>query len=320
VLAKLPPVLDPRVLVGTSTADDAGVYRMEDGSALVFTTDFFTPIVDDARDFGRIAAANALSDVYAMGGTPLIALNIMCFPDGDLPMEIMAEIIIGGSEKLAEAGAVGLGGHSVSDRELKYGLAVVGTVHPDRIVTNAGARPGDVLVLTKPIGTGVLTTALKMEKLDDASLERVTGLMETLNRDAAEAMLEAGATAATDVTGFGLAGHALEMAVASRATVEIDVEAVPLIEGAVEALRGGNVPGGLFTNHHYVRPRTRLSTRAESYTIDLMHDPQTSGGLLIALPETAVDAFLRRMTDLGRSDQRVIGRVVPAGDKPLALV
>jgi len=320
VLAKLPPVDDPRVLVGTNTADDAGVYLLDDGRALVFTTDFFTPIVDDARDFGRIAAANALSDVYAMGGHPLIALNLMCFPDGDLPLDIMADIISGGAEMLAEAGVVPLGGHTVSDRELKYGLAVVGTVDPGRITTNSGARPGDRLVLTKPIGTGVLTTALKMEKLDDESLARVTALMRTLNRDAAEIMLELGATAATDVTGFGLAGHALEMAQGSDVTIEIDVESVPLIEGAIEALRDGNTPGGLFTNHHFVRPMTRLVTRAESYRLDLMHDPQTSGGLLVSLPEGAVNAYIETMTDRGHGETAPVGRVVEKAGKPLSLV
>ncbi|MBD3368502.1 MAG: selenide, water dikinase SelD [Candidatus Eisenbacteria bacterium] len=320
VLAKLPPVDDPRVLVGTSTADDAGVYLLDEDRGLVFTTDFFTPIVDDARDFGRIAAANALSDVYAMGGKPLIALNLMCFPDGEIPFDIMAEIIAGGQEKLGEAGALPLGGHSVSDRELKYGLAVVGTVDPGRIVTNAGARPGDTLVLTKPIGTGVMTTALKNEALETPALARVTELMLRLNRDASEAMLDAGAHAATDITGFGLAGHALEMAQASEVTLEIDVASVPLIEGALEAARNGHVPGGLFTNHHYVKPRTTITSRAESFRLQLMYDPQTSGGLLTALEPDAVEGFLAAVSERGHDEAREIGRVIETGDRPLRLV
>ena len=319
MLARLPILEDPRVLVGTSTADDAGVYLLDEERALVFTTDFFTPIVDDASDFGRIAAANSLSDVYAMGGRPLMALNLMCFPDGDLPLEIMAEIINGGIEKLTEAGAVALGGHSVSDRELKYGLAVVGTVDPKRVVTNAAAKPGDVVAITKPLGTGVLTTALKNEALDEEALRRVTGLMSTLNRDAAEEMLQAGVVAATDITGFGLAGHALEMANASGVTIEIDVDEVPLIEGAVEAVRSGFVPGGLFTNHHYARRMTRLTSRADSFRLQLMHDPQTSGGLLVSLAPEAVDGFLEGMKKRGHSETRVVGRVVEAGEKPLRL-
>ncbi len=192
MLDKLPPVTDPRLLVSTDTVDDAGVYLLNADTALVFTTDFFTPIVDDAADFGRISVANALSDVYAMGGTPLIALNLIGFPDGELPLSIMTEILVGGQEKAGEAGVLIIGGHSMSDRELKYGLAVVGTVHPDKIVRNSGARAGDLIILTKPIGTGVLSTALKYEKLADETLETMTSLMATLNRAAGEAMVAAG--------------------------------------------------------------------------------------------------------------------------------
>jgi selenide,water dikinase len=209
--------------------DDAGVYRLDERTALVFTIDFFTPIVDDARDFGRIAAANALSDIYAMGARPLIGVNVACFPEGDLPPDVLAEILLGGREKMDEAGAVVIGGHSVSDRELKYGLAVIGLVDPERVVANAGAEEGDLLVMTKPIGTGVMTTALKNEALGADALRRVTAVMTGLNRAAAEAMVEAGAHAATDVTGFGLVGHATAMANASGVTLEIAVPDVPLI-------------------------------------------------------------------------------------------
>lgn len=319
MLDKLPRVADPRLLVSTDTVDDAGVYLMNADLALVFTADFFTPIVDDAADFGRIAAANALSDVYAMAGTPLIALNLVGFPDGELPFSIMTDILVGSQEKAQEAGVLIVGGHSVSDRELKYGLAVIGTVHPEKVVRNSGARPGDLLVLTKPIGTGVLSTALKHEQLADAGLERITSLMATLNRAASEAMVAAGATGATDVTGFGLTGHAVEMARGGGVTLEIEVEKVPLIEGALETMKGGLAPGGLFANSHYYRQFTRLTSRADGYAIELMSDPQTSGGLLIALPPDRLGAFEAAYAGAGGDGHWVIGKVVEAGEKPLVL-
>jgi len=307
------------VLVATDTVDDAGVYLLDDETAWVFTVDLFTPIVDDARDFGRIAAANAVSDVYAMGGRPLLALNIVCFPDGELPMSVMTEIVLGGQEKMEEAGTVIIGGHSLSDRELKYGLAVLGVVHPERTVRNTGARPGDVLVLTKPIGTGVLTTALKYERLSPDAMGRVTATMLTLNRAAAEAMVEARATAATDVTGFGLVGHAVTMAQASGVTLKIDVGRVPLIEGALDAVRSGFRPGGLLSNQHYYRRFVRLLSRADGCTLDLMSDPQTSGGLLIALPEGRLAAFDEALARAGGGERWVIGRAEPRGEKAVVL-
>jgi selenide,water dikinase len=319
VLSKLKPVTDPRLIVSTDTVDDAGVYRLTDDTALVFTADYFTPIVDDAADFGRISVANALSDVYAMGGTPLIALNLIGFPDGELPLDVMTDILAGGQEKAEEAGVLIVGGHSVSDREIKYGLAVVGTVHPDRVVRNSGARAGDAIVLTKPIGTGVLATALKHEKLPDEGLETITALMTTLNRAAAEAMVAAGASGATDLTGFGLVGHLIEMARGSGVTIEIPVAGVPLIDGALDTLRGGLAPGGLFTNHHYYRQFVSLRTRADGYSIELLSDPQTSGGLLIALPPDRLGAFETAYGAAGGAGHWVIGRVIEAGEKPLVL-
>jgi selenide,water dikinase len=319
VLDKLTPAADPRLLVSTDTVDDAGVYLLSEGTALVFTADYFTPIVDDAADFGRISVTNALSDVYAMGGTPLIALNLIGFPDGDLPLSIMTEILVGGQEKAEEAGVLIIGGHSVSDRELKYGLAVVGTVHPEKVVKNSGARPGDVIVLTKPIGTGVLSTALKHERLGDETLERMTAIMATLNRAAARAMVAAGASGATDLTGFGLTGHLIEMARGSGVTIEVPVADVPLIEGASETLRSGLAPGGLFTNHHYYRRFTSLKTRADGYSIELLSDPQTSGGLLIALAPERLGAFEEAYAAAGGEGHWVIGTVLEAGEKPLVL-
>ena len=319
MLEKLPPVTDSRLLVSTDTVDDAGVYLLNGDTALVFTTDFFTPIVDDAADFGRISVANALSDVYAMGGTPLIAINLVGFPDGELPLSVMTEILVGGQEKAGEAGVLIIGGHSMSDRELKYGLAVVGTVHPDKIVRNSGARAGDLIILTKPIGTGVLSTALKHEKLADETLETMTSLMATLNRAAGVAMVAAGASGATDLTGFGLVGHAIEMARGSGVTIEIPVDGVPLIEGASETLRGGLAPGGLFTNHHYYRQFVSLRTRADGYSIELLSDPQTSGGLLIALAPDRLGEFEAAYASAGGDGHWVIGKAVEAGEKPLVL-
>jgi selenide,water dikinase len=318
VLSKLPPIVDPRAMVSSGTVDDAGVYRLNDDTALVVTLDFFTPVVDDARDYGRIAAANSLSDVYAMGGTPLVALNIVCFPDGELPMPVMTEILLGSNEKVTEAGALVLGGHSVSDRELKFGLAVVGTVNPNRIVSNANARVGDVLVLTKPVGVGVLATALKEEELSPEGVATITELMATLNRGACEAMLLAGATAATDVTGFGLIGHASELADASGVTLEIAVLDVPLVEGALSAIEKGLAPGGLFSNQHYYSAFVESRTRAGGRAVELMYDPQTSGGLLVALPEGSYDAFDRALSARGGSSW-VIGRVVDRGDRAVVL-
>jgi len=318
VLSKLPPIVDPRALVSSGTVDDAGVYSLNDDTALVVTLDFFTPVVNDPLDFGRIAAANSLSDVYAMGGTPLVALNIVCFPDGELPSSVMADILLGGHEKVTEAGALVLGGHSVSDRELKFGLAVVGTVNPDAIVTNAGAHVGDMLVLTKPIGTGVLATALKEDELSPEGTAIITELMSTLNRAAAEAMVEAGASAATDVTGFGLVGHASEMANAGGVTLEISVADVPLIEGALATVEKGLAPGGLFSNQHYYSAFVESRTLADERTVELMYDPQTSGGLLIALPEAALQTFEQALSARG-GEGRVIGRVAERGERALVL-
>ena len=319
MLEKLPPVVDPRALVSSDTVDDAGVYLLGDGTAIVFTVDFFTPVVDDARNYGRIAAANSLSDVYAMGGKPLIALNIVCFPDGELPPSVMAEMLLGGGEKVAEAGAVVLGGHSVSDRELKYGLAVVGTVHPEHVVTNAGAAPGDVLVLTKPIGTGVLATALKEEKLPDEILSEMTVIMTALNRAASEAMVSAGASAATDVTGFGLVGHAYEMAEAGGVTFELEVARVPLIDGALGTLKAGIAPGGLFTNQSYYSRAVALRAGIDRDLVSLMYDPQTSGGLLVTMPERSLKDFENGVREGGGGSWR-IGRVIERRDEPIVLL
>lgn len=307
------------MLVSSDTADDAGVYLMKDGSAIVFTVDFFTPVVDDPRDYGRIAASNSLSDVYAMGGTPLVALNIMCFPDGELPPWVMGEILLGAREKSAEAGVVVLGGHSVSDRELKFGLAVVGRVEPDGIVTNAAAAPGDRLVLTKPLGIGVLSTALKEGKLGEEATRGITDIMSTLNRDASQAMVETGVSAATDITGFGLIGHAVEMADASGVTLRVRLDDVPLIDGAADALESGLAPGGLFSNRHYYGRFVDEGSRSRDHRTDLVYDPQTSGGLLIAVSPGRVDQLVGALADRG-ANSWIVGEVADRGEHAVNLV
>jgi selenide,water dikinase len=291
-MSKLPGLSDPNVLVGHAGSDDAGVYRVSDDLALVLTVDYFTPIVDDPYDFGRVAATNALSDVYAMGGRPLAALNIAGFPEGLVPADALGEILRGGADQAAKAGVPVLGGHTVNDPEVKYGLAVVGQVHPDRIVTNSTARPGDRLVLTKPLGTGTLSTALKNGLLDDAGVARIVEVMTTLNDAASEAMLAHGVHACTDITGFGLAGHAGEMAAASGVTIEIDTAAVPVIEGALEAAAAGQRPGGANKNRTFLEDAMRIDGDIDESLLYLMFDPQTAGPLLIAVPEDRANALL----------------------------
>jgi selenide,water dikinase len=294
----LPPNTDPDLLVGTNTADDAGVYRIAPDLALVQTLDFFTPILDDPYDFGRVAAANALSDVYAMGGRPLTALNILCYPAGVMEPETAAAILRGGADKVREAGAASVGGHTVQDREPKYGLSVTGVVHPDRIVRNVGARPGDRLVLTKPLGTGVITTGLKRDETPPEVLAVVAEGMATLNRAASQAMLEVGVHAATDITGFGFVGHLMEMLEGSGVSARVHAREVPFYEGFWPLAERGLFPGGAHDNLAFVRDRlTAPDGIAETWLLALC-DPQTSGGLLIAVPEERhsrlVDALMSR--------------------------
>jgi selenide, water dikinase len=309
----LPPVTDERVLVGFATSDDAGVYRLSDDLALVQTVDFFTPVVDDPYDFGRIAAANALSDVYAMGGRPITALNIAAFPVETLGTEILARILEGGAAVAAEAGVVILGGHTVKDDEPKYGLAVTGTIRPDRVVTNAGARPGDLLLLSKTIGTGVLTTARKRDLIGEAELAPAIASMARLNDRAAAAMLAHGVHGATDVTGYGLVGHGGEMARASGVALAIDAARVPLFAGVLELIAQGVVPGGSQEN---LADHARFTQYADGVGPELrtvLSDAQTSGGLLIAIPPAGAERVLADLADLGTV--AVVGEVLagPAG-------
>lgn len=312
-LAALPAHPDPRILVGRETFDDAGVFRLSDDLALVQTVDFFAPIVDDPWEFGQVAAANALSDVYAMGGEPLTALGIVAFPVSRLPLEVLTEILRGGQDKVREAGAIVIGGHSIIDDELKYGLSVTGRVHPDRMLTNAGARPGNRLVLTKPLGTGFVTTALKRGVLTRAQAEPVVAAMRALNRDAARAATILGATAATDVTGFGLLGHASHVARASGVSIRLRVGNLPVFPFAREAWLAGATPGGAERNEAWLEEATDWGS-AEPFHRALVLDPQTSGGLLVALPADRADEYLQRVPG-----SVAVGDVLERGDSLLVL-
>ena len=301
MLSAIPAPADDRVLVDFRTADDAGVFRWESGPALVQTVDFFTPIVDDPYTYGEIAAANALSDVYAMGGRPLTALAIAAFPKEGLDRAIIAAIFQGGFDKLREAGVALLGGHTVQDPEIKFGYAVTGAIDPSRILTNAGARAGDVLFLTKPLGTGVIATALKFDRVAPSVAAPAVQSMRTLNRAAAEALarLSPGIVhACTDVTGFGLAGHASEMAAASGVTLQVEAGHIPVFQGVAEIARQ-NRSGGLGTNQEHFGPGVALAAHVPEWLAALVYDPQTSGGLLIAAAREAADEVGRILEAAG---------------------
>ncbi len=309
VLSKLELIDDPRLLVGISGADDAGVVRVSDELALIQTVDFFTPIVDDPYQFGVIAATNALSDVYAMGGQPLAALNIVCSPTEVADLDVLAQIIQGGYSKIVESGAVLAGGHSVSDKELKYGLSVTGVIHPDKIVTNNQAKLADRLVLTKPIGTGILATALKREAIGEEDFEPAVSSMSALNRDAAEIMVKAGVRAGTDVTGFGLLGHALELACASGVGIELESSSVPLFPRVLELAEQGKVPGGTKRNLEHARPHLIIPPALPEVMLQILADAQTSGGLLMCVPPDKLDGLLKDLDAKGLVNA-VIGRIV----------
>jgi selenide,water dikinase len=313
VLAGLPPRHDPRLLIGRETFDDAGVFVLSDDVALVQTVDFFAPIVDDPYAFGQVAAANALSDVYAMGGEPLTALNIVSFPTGRLPLEVLTEVLRGGQDKVHEAGAIIVGGHSVTDDELKYGLAVTGRANPRRLLSNAAARPGDALVLTKPVGTGILATAGKRGTLAPDHERVMLEMMRALNAHASRVALEAGARCATDVTGFGILGHASHIARGSGVTLELDVASIPVLPGAREAWTAGARTGGAERNEEFLRDRVEWAASTDVERA-LLIDPQTSGGLLVALPPAATRDYLSRVDGAVR-----IGTVVPRGQVDIVL-
>jgi selenide, water dikinase len=313
-LAALPTKADPRLLVGRETFDDAGVFRVSDDIALVQTVDFFAPIVDDPYDFGQIAAANALSDVYAMGGQPLTALNIVAFPTKDLPLEVLTRILAGGQDKVHEAGALIVGGHTVIDTELKYGLAVTGRAHPDFLLTNAGARAGDRLILTKPIGNGILATAAKRGKLPPDAERPMLEAMKLLNGAASRAALAVGARCATDITGFGLLGHLSHIARASKATVRINLDAIPIFKGVREAVRDGFVTDGSKRNAEYLRELVSWKKGTDEDRA-ILNDPQTSGGLAVCIFGNVVANYLSRVE--GAVD---IGEVIERGEFAIEVV
>ena len=313
LLRHLPKSDDPRLIVGPSSLDDAGVLRFDDDTAIVQTVDLFSPNVDDPFDFGRIVAANCLSDAYAMGARPLTVMNIVCFP-ASLDMSILGEIIKGGSEIIRESGAVLMGGHSMFDTEVKYGLAVTALARPEDVLTNAAARPGDLLVLTKPIGTGLIGGAVKNENAPPELVARAVPIMTRLNRYAAEAMQAVGVRACTDVTGFGLLGHACEVARSSNATLRIRAGSVPLIDGIMELAKTESFLAGLVNNREYAREWTRIDDGVGPVMFEILTDAQTSGGLLAAVAPEKADELLERLADAGDEASAVIGEVIERDD------
>jgi selenide,water dikinase len=303
VLSRLPKQSSENVIVGFDTADDAGVFRLSDELALVQTVDFFTPVSDDPFIYGKVAAINSLNDVYAMGGTPLSALSIVCYPQkGD--WDILGEILAGGQTAMSESGVVVIGGHSVDDQEMKFGYAVTGIINPNRVITNAGARSGDALILTKPIGTGAINTAVKNGKAKPETIDAVTEAMTTSAATASKVMQELGAKGCTDITGFGLIGHAYEMAKASDVTFDLESGLVPLLPDVLELIRQGMLTRGDKNNRDYVGDAVHISDGVSAEMQSALYDPQTAGGLLISLPPQKVDEFLEKV-----SGAKVIGRV-----------
>ena len=312
-----PVTSHPQLVVGLELSDDAGAFRMPDGTLLLQTVDYFTPIVDDPFDWGRIAAANALSDIYAMGGRPLTALQLIGWPRDDLSFDVLGEVVAGGVEILRSAGCVLVGGHSIDDREPKYGFAITGVVEESLLVRNQGAVPGDALVLTKPIGTGVIATAIKAGTASDGIVATAIEVMTTLNEGAAKAMNRIGVHAGTDVTGFGLLGHLSEMLIASKVGAEIRATAVPLIEGLRSLAEAGSFPGGSVRNLQAVRP-TIVEDGIDELTLRILTDAQTSGGLLIAVAQNRLNALLDALADEETLAAAVIGRII--GDDCASIV
>ena len=317
MLTGLPRLPDPNLIIGMETSDDAAVYRVSDELAIIQTVDFFPPMVDDPYTFGQVAAANALSDVYAMGGVPKLALNLFCFPSNKLLPKDIRAILEGGASKVAESGACLCGGHTIEDPEPKYGLAVTGFVHPDHILANGGARPGDLLVLTKPLGSGILTTADKAEALEEAGRNLLIKVMTMLNAAAQKAMNGLDVHGCTDITGFGLLGHAKELALASGVSLNIQSACLPLLPGAQGFAAEGLIPAGAYRNRAYLDGKVSFSSSVSLSIQDIMFDPQTSGGLLISVSEADAE---RLMSALGESEagwSRIIGQVIPQGEIPI---
>ncbi len=316
VLCQLPnPVSDENLLVGIETSDDAAVYKINDDQAVVITIDFFTPVVDDPFVYGQIGAANSLSDVYAMGTDPKLAMNLIGFPNCLKP-EVMAEILKGGHDKIVEAGALLVGGHTVQDDEPKYGLCAIGFMKPEDVMKNSEAKPGDVLVITKAIGVGIINAGIKGGIVEKEVYDEAVHNMRTLNKYAKDAMMKVGANACTDVTGFGLLGHALEMAEGSEATLVLYSDKIPMMQGAIDLAMLGLVPEGTYANERFIGDKVRFADNVKREHMDIMFDPQTSGGLLISLPEEKVDELLKELEGLD-TKYAVIGKVTEKQDKYL---
>ncbi len=307
-------------MVGTETGDDAAVYRLTDEIALIQTVDFFTPVVDDPYMFGAIAVANAVSDIYAMGGQPITGLGILCFPEDGLPEDVLPQLLRGATDKAAEAGFPIVGGHSVKDAEPKYGLAVTGLIKPGQQTTNAAARPGDQLVLTKPLGIGIITTGIKREVVSEATAQKVMEVMSTLNRDASRVMMEHGVKACTDITGYGLLGHLTAMAQASNVKAIIKAPAVPVLDEALELAAQGVVPGGSQSNKDFVEDLVEWSSSISEETKIILCDAQTSGGLLIAVPKRGLDALMASLKNAGVLWAAHVGEIVVADGRPVRVV
>jgi selenide,water dikinase len=314
VLCQLPKTYDENLLVGIDTSDDAAVYKISEDLALIQTVDFFTPVVDDPYIFGQIAATNSLSDIYAMGGEPKLAMNIICFPNC-LPTEVMTEILKGGFDKVKESGAILVGGHTVQDDEPKYGLSVSGFVHPDKVLTNANAKVGDILVLTKPLGIGIINTGIKAQMVDDKTYKRAVEIMTTLNKVAKDAAVKVGVNSCTDVTGFGLLGHSLEMAEGSNVTIKIYSKNVPVIEQAYDFANMGLIPAGAYSNKAFIGDKVKFNDVSQTLQ-DILFDPQTSGGLLLSVEEKKVDSLLNELKE-STTKYAVIGEVIEKQEYPL---
>ena len=318
MLGKLPKFHDDNLLVGIETSDDAAIYKVTEDIALIQTVDFFTPIVDDPYTFGQIAAANSLSDVYAMGGEPKIALNIVGFPNC-LDPAVLGEILAGGADKVKEAGAVLVGGHSVQDDEPKYGLCVSGFVHPKKIFKNYGCRPGDILILTKQIGTGIVNTAIKAEMASEAAVKEAVTVMASLNKKAKEVVEKYDVSACTDITGVGLLGHCVEMASASEVTFELHVEDIAYLEEAISYAQMGLIPAGAYKNRGYSIDQVDCGTVAEHY-VDLLYDPQTSGGLFVSVSPEQAEEMIKDFAEKGMDTKiSIIGKVLEKGEKLIRL-
>jgi selenide,water dikinase len=319
VLAGLPAVSDPKVLVSADTCDDAGVYKLTDELALVLSVDVFTPNVDDPYVFGQIAAANSLSDIYAMGGEPLTALSVVGFPIETMSHKVMNQMLRGGIDKMKEAGVEVIGGHSIKDTEIKFGFAVTGSVNPKRIITNDRAEPGDALVLTKPLGTGVISFASQLGRASKEAMEVIGRSMAELNKAAAEAMVEAGVTTATDVTGFGLLGHLSEMVAQSGITAEIHVDKVPFFEGVLEYVREDMISGAIERNREYAAQYVEVSEGVSEEEEITLYDPQTSGGFLIAVKQDQADEFIKKLKQRGLKTAAIIGKIVDKSEGKIIL-